>query len=114
MIDTMAAMMPYMRPLSLVSFALIALGFVLGAVSRMSGGRNRIARWCGTFVLFAGFFFLACEVAGRFLGFEPTLLFAEPLDREMFRNQWPFWTIGALFLVTSVIVRRLARPAAAR
>ncbi len=104
MIDMMAAMMPYMRPVALGAAALLLLGLVLAVM----GKRGGIVRTAGTIGVAAGVFFLACEAAGRVLGFEPTVLFASPMDRVMYRNQWPFWTLGlALFLVGS-IVRRLA------
>jgi len=108
MIDTMSAMMPFMRPLSFVAFALIVVGLLLALVSRMGGGRSRLARWCGSFVLLAGIFLLACELAGRFLGFEPTILYAAPFDREMYVNQWPFWAVGGMLVVVGMIVKGVA------
>ena len=108
MIDMMTAMMPFMRPLSIVAAVLIVIGLVLGVVARLGGGSSRLGAWCGLGGLLAGIFFLACEAAGRFLGFEPTILYAAPIDRELFRNQWPFWTIGGALLLLGFIVRRLA------
>ena len=108
MIDTMSAMMPFMRPLSYIAIALIAIGLLLALVSRMGGRPSRFARWCGSFVVLAGVFLLACELAGRFLGFEPTILYAAPFDREMYVNQWPFWAVGGMLFVVGLIVKGIA------
>jgi hypothetical protein len=78
----------------------------------MRGGRSGLARICGTFVLLAGVFLLACELAGRFLGFEPTILYAAPIDREMYVNQWPFWAVGGALFVVGMIVKGIAGRAA--
>ncbi len=103
MIDAMAAMMPFMRPLSIAGLIFVVMGFVLPLLSQ-----GRAARWSGNLALAAGFFFLACEIAGRFLGFAPTILYADPMDRELYRNQWPFWTIGAALAMAGIIIRRIS------
>lgn len=102
MIDAMAAMMPFMRPLVLAAIVMAGAGIV-GRVL----GLRWLARFAGTFVVVAAVFFLACEGAGRFLGFEPTILFAAPADRMLYRNQFPFWTIGIAGLVVGFLVRML-------
>lgn len=106
MIDMMAAMMPYMRPFAILAAALALLALVLALLGRGAGlaalGRN--------VALAAGVFFLGCEVAGRMLGFEPTVLFASPMDRALYRNQWPFWTLGLAFLAFWGVLRGLGRP----
>lgn len=104
MIDMMAAMMPYMRPFALLAAALAVLGLVSGLL-----GQGRIASLGRTTALTAGVFFIGCEAAGRMLGFEPTILFAAPADRMLYRNQWPFWTIGIGFLLLSLLMRVLTR-----
>lgn len=103
MIDAMAAMMPYMRPLVLTAVAVAGAG-LLGRVL----GLRWLARLAGAFVVLVGVFFLACEGAGRFLGFEPTILFAAPADRALYRNQFPFWTIGIVGLGVGLLVRMLS------
>lgn len=102
MIDAMAAMMPYMRSVAIAAMALAAGGIVARLI-----GLRWVARLAGTLVLLAGIFFLACEGAGRLLGFEPTLLFADPANRMLYRNQFPFWTIGLAALVAGLIVRAI-------
>jgi hypothetical protein len=102
LIDMMTTMMPFMRPLAFAAAALV----VAGVVGRILG-LARLAWLAGTLVLVAGIFFLACEGAGRILGFEPTILFAAPADRALYRNQWPFWSIGLALLVLGALVRRL-------
>ncbi len=102
MIDMMAAMMPYMRPIAMSAAALL----VIGIIGRLAGARS-VAQITGALVVAIGVFFLACEGAGRLLGFEPTVLFALPADRVLYRNQWPFWTIGGAALVAGLILRML-------
>lgn len=109
MIDTMAAMMPFMRPLTFIAAGLIVIGVLAGLISRASQQGAGVARGCGVFTLAAGIFFLACDITGRFLGFAPTILYADPLDRELFRNQWPFWMVGLGLVLAGFAVRALAR-----
>jgi len=105
MIDMMAAMMPYMRPFALAAAALTVLGLVLG----LAGRGGRLPQLCGAIALAAGMFFVGCEVLGRLLGFEPTILFAAPADRVLYSNQWPFWTLGIGFLLAFLAVRTVRR-----
>ncbi|HRD76973.1 MAG TPA: hypothetical protein PK264_13750 [Hyphomicrobiaceae bacterium] len=100
MIDMMAMMMPYMRPLAQAAGAA-----ALFAIAARLIGQTSIARLLAALVLVIGVFFIACEVAGRFLGFEPTILFAAPADRALYRNQWPFWCIGLTGLVIGLLIR---------
>jgi hypothetical protein len=104
MIDLMNSMMPYMRPLAIAG----AGALLIAIVSRVMGARG-LARLLAGLTALAGLFFLACEGAGRALGFEPTILFADPANRELFRNQFPFWLIGAALLVLGGLVRSLSR-----
>lgn len=109
MIDTMAMMMPFMRPATLVAGAALLGGLIAASGSRLTGSGSTVAKWCGVLALAVGVFLFACEVAGRMLGFEPTILFASPADRALYQNQWPFWTIGLGLLIGAVAVRRIAK-----
>lgn len=106
LIDMMTAMMPFMRPVAVGAAGLALLGLSAGLFARKGSG---IGRLFGMLVLLAGVFFVVCEAMGRWLGFEPTLLFADPLDRVLYRNQWPFWMVGIGLLVAGLIVRSVAR-----
>lgn len=104
LIDLMSAMMPYMRPLAIAG----AGAFLLAIIARVMGARG-VARLLAGLTALAGIFFLACEGMGRVLGFEPTILFADPANRELFKNQFPFWLVGAVMLVLGGLVRGVSR-----
>ncbi|KUO63772.1 MAG: hypothetical protein APF80_13090 [Alphaproteobacteria bacterium BRH_c36] len=111
MIDMMATMMPFMRPATLIAGVALVFGLIAASVSRLtgSGSGSTMAKWCGVLALAVGVFLLACEVAGRMLGFEPTILFASPADRVLYQNQWPFWTIGLGLVIAAIAVRHIAK-----
>lgn len=112
MIDMMSMMMPYMKPIAYFGLAALALSAILTAAQIMSGSGGGLAALATKLAVAVGIFFIACEVAGRLLGMEPTLLFsADPFDREMYRNQWPFWSVGIALFVAGLAVRALGgRP----
>lgn len=113
MITMMAAMMPFMKPIAVAGVVGIVAGLVGGLRPGGTGIGSRLARLGLSVTLGVGVFFVACEIAGRYLGMEPTLLFAsDPFDRALYRNQWPFWAIGAAFLVAGVLMRTLGRTRA--
>lgn len=112
MIDMMVMMMPYMKPILYIGLAALTLSLLLFAAQAMSGNGGALAALAVKIAIGVGFFFVACEIAGRLLGMEPTLLFsADPFDREMYRNQWPFWAMGAALLLAALAVQRIGRPA---
>ena len=108
MIDIMAAMMPYMKPIAYIGTAM-AVGGLVAAVAGMRGSLTAIA---ATVAIGVGLFFIACEVMGNFLELKPTMLFADPADRAMYRNQWPFWIVGAAIGAAGFVVRMLGRRSA--
>lgn len=114
MIDMMAMMMPFMRPATYAAGGLLLGGLILGIIGRVTGAGRTVARWCGLLALAVGVFLVACEAAGRALGFEPTILFASPADRMLYRNQWPFWTVGLGLVIAALAVRRIAGRGNAR
>jgi len=114
MIDMMAMMMPYMKPIALVGAGLALAGLIAGLIGRMNGTCSALSARLGKIGLLFGLFFLACEAAGRLLGMEPTLLFANDVyDRALYRNQWPFWTIGLALTAFGFVVARLGKGSVA-
>lgn len=110
MIDAMAMMMPYMKSIAYVGGAAAVLAILLGLVHLATNSRRGgLAALLGKLALLIGIFFIACELAGRFLGMEPTLLFsADPFDRQLYYNQWPFWVVGLGVFVTGLIGKRMS------
>lgn len=103
MIEMMTAMMPFMKPLMWLGVASAAAGIAM-LVAHMILRANT-----GGWVLLAGritlgfaFFFLACQVAGYFLGAAPGINFGDFSKMEF--NIVPFWQIGAGFLAASLIL----------
>ena len=78
MIDMMIMMMPVMKPLVWLGFALVIVGAILMVMRQILDDKN------GSMVLLAGRillglagFFLACQVAGTFLGMPPKINFGD-------------------------------------
>ena len=112
MIDVMAKMMPFMRPIALAGGGLALLALLLSYFRGPSGRGEGLSAFAARLTLWIGLFFIACEIAGRFLGMEPTLLFAaDPFDRELYRNQWPFWTVGLALVAVWAVAELLERKA---
>ena len=110
MIDAMVMMMPYMKPVAYAGFGAGGLALILGLAHRLSGAAGGLAAFLAKLALAIGIFFLASEIAGRLLGMEPTLLFAaDPFDRELYRNQWPFWAVGLATMLVGLAAKPLAR-----
>ena len=110
MIDLMVAIMPYMKPVAYLGMVAAGLSFVLAISQILIGAGGRRAKLTARLAIAVGLFFIACEVAGRFLGMEPTLLFSDdPFNREMFRNQWPFWTLGGTLVLSGMALRKLGQ-----
>jgi hypothetical protein len=108
MIDMMVLMMPYMKPIVFAGLIALVLSVVLTVTQIFAGTGGALAALAARIAALIGLFFIACEIAGRVLGMEPTLLFsADPFDRQMYVNQWPFWAVGAALLVAGLLVRRL-------
>jgi len=104
MLQMMVAMMPFMKPLVYFGFAAGALGVLLIVVRLLfrSGGANTGIVWAGRILLVLGAFFLACQLAGIWLGAAPGINFGDPRKFEF--NIYPFWQIGALFAVVSIVL----------
>lgn len=103
MIEMMAAMMPFMKPLMWIGVAAAAAGLVM-LVAHMimradTGGWVLLA---GRVTLGFALFFFACQVAGFFLGAAPGINFGDFSKMEF--NIVPFWQIGVGFFVASLIL----------
>lgn len=103
MINMMAAMMPFMKPLMWAGVAAAAAGLallVMHVLFRAStGGWVLLA---GRITLAFAAFFFACQVAGYFLGAAPGINFGDFSKMEF--NIVPFWQIGAGFFVAALIL----------
>lgn len=109
LMDMMIAMMPYMKLIVFVGIGLLAIGFLVGIFARMSGMGGGFNGICYKLAIGVGVFFIVCELMGRLLGVEATMFFgSDPFNRVLYSNQWPFWTIGAMFVVGSFIVRQIS------
>jgi hypothetical protein len=108
LITIMAAMMPYMKLIVFVGAGILAFGLVVGIIARVSGFGGGFNGLCYKLALAVGVFFLACEGVGRLLGMEPTVVFGDIMNRVLYSNQWPFWSLGIMFLVGSLIVRKVS------
>ena len=106
MIDMMLMMMPFMRPIALAGGAFALIDLLLSAYVCSSGNGRGLWSLFAKLTFASGLFFIACEIAGRFLGMEPTILFAsDPIDRSLYWNQWPFWMIGAALILTWMVAK---------
>lgn len=110
MMDVMVVMMPYMKSIAYAGIAVAVWGVVLSVSQIMTGAGGRLAKLAARVAIAVGLFFIACEIAGRHLGMEPTLLFsADPFHRSMFRNQWPFWSLGVALVLAGIALRKLGQ-----
>lgn len=103
MINMMAAMMPYMKPLMWLGVIAAALGLVLLIVHIVT--RANTGGWVlliGRIALGFSVFFFGCQLAGHFLGAAPGINFGD--FKKMEFNIVPFWQIGAGFLVSALIL----------
>jgi len=108
LIDIMSAMMPFMKPV-----VYLGVGLAVAALALRIFGRQGAAAAAAGGAVAIGLFLLACEGMGRLLGFEPTVLFADPMNRQLYRNQFPFWLVGGAILALGWLVRLFSRGASA-
>ncbi|MCB1515691.1 MAG: hypothetical protein KDJ18_12970 [Hyphomicrobiaceae bacterium] len=103
MINMMAAMMPFMKPLMWLGVAAAAVGLlflIMHIIFRSSTGGWVLLM--GRVTLGFAAFFFACQVAGYFLGAAPGINFGDFSKMEF--NIVPFWQIGAGFLVAALVL----------
>lgn len=103
MINMMAAMMPFMKPIMWLGVAAAGIGLVL-LIAHIVLRANT-----GGWVLLAGrvafgmaVFFFGCQVAGYFLGAAPGINFGDFSKMEF--NIVPFWQIGAGFFAAALVL----------
>ena len=109
MMDMMAGMMPFMKPLVWLGVALFAVGILSVLASLRTGSvlANHGASWSGTSLIVVGLFFVASQGAGMLLGAAPAINFGDATKYEF--NLKPFWMVGLVFLVPGLIIRALRR-----
>ena len=123
MLDVMIQMMPYMKPLVYIGAALLIIGVLMALIALVSGSGSALARFAASSgsalarfaasgLIVLGVFFLACQVAGAFLGAKPSINFGDPAKFEFIL--YPFWQIGGVLLVVGLIVRMLSAVGARR
>ena len=112
MLDVMIQMMPYMKPLVYIGAALLIIGVLMALIALVSGSGSALARFAASGLIALGVFFLACQVAGAFLGAKPSINFGDPAKFEFIL--YPFWQIGGVLLVVGLIVRMLSAVGARR
>ena len=103
MIELMTQMMPYMMPAVYAGAALLAIGVIALLAWIFSGWGTGLLRFSGRLLVIFGLFFLACEIAGLFLGAEPKINFGDSTKFEF--NTKPFWMFGLAFLIPGFIMR---------
>ena len=102
MIDMMGAMMPYMKMPVWVGVAFAAIGLLL-LVSKLVSGKAPMLGLIGWILIILGFFYLACQGMGGYLGMKPNMaFFANPKEFD-FGTRVSFWQVGAAMLVPGVI-----------
>lgn len=106
MLDLMVKMMPLMMPLVYLGGVLLAIGVLALLLHLAAGKASGIARFAGWFLAGLGVFFLACQVAGMWLGATPSINFGDSAKFEF--DLKPFWQIGLAMLVPGVLIGWLA------
>jgi hypothetical protein len=103
MIEMMTMMMPYMKPLMWLGVVAAALGLALLFAHMLL--RSDTGGWVllsGRVTLGFAIFFLACQIAGYFLGAAPGINFGDFSKMEF--NIVPFWQIGAGFFMAALVL----------
>jgi len=106
MLDLMVRMMPLMMPLVYLGGVLLAIGLLSLIAYLASGNAGGLARFAGWLLAGLGVFFLACQVAGMWLGATPSINFGDSAKFEF--DLKPFWEIGLAMLVPGALIGWLA------
>jgi len=106
MLQMMLLMMPYMMWIVYAGAALLAVGLLFVLIRLASGSGGGLARLAAGGLLLVGLFFLACQVAGMWLGTPPSMNFGDAANGEF--NLYPFWQLGLVALIGGIIVRLLS------
>jgi len=100
LLNTMTAMMPAMMPMVWIGGILTVLAIVLYILASKTGYKP--ALWAARAAMAFGFFFIAAQVMGYFLGAGPSINFGDPRKFEFILVG--FWIIGLAMLIPSWIV----------
>ncbi|MFV1984824.1 MAG: hypothetical protein ACC657_14860 [Thiohalomonadales bacterium] len=108
MIDTMLAMMPYMKPFMWFGAAFAVIGIVLILAQLMfKSNANKGIVLSMRIVLVTAVFFLLAQAAGVYLSMSPTVNFGDSSKFEFILVS--FWHIGLAFLFTALILKILGK-----
>jgi len=103
MTQIMTKMMPYMWDIADAGIALLILGAAGWLIWLVTGRATWVLRLSGRLLVVLGIFFVACQLAGLFLGMKPWLNLGD-LSKGEFVGL-PFWMIGLPFFVTGIFLR---------
>ncbi len=103
MTQIMTKMMPYMWDIADLGIAFLILGGAAWLIWLVNGRATLLLRLSGRFLVVLGIFFVACQLAGLFLGMKPWLNLGDLSKGEFVAL--PFWMIGLPFFVTGIFLR---------
>lgn len=101
MLAMMSAMMPYMIYVAYLGAAVAAAGFLLLVLNLISGSMGGLLRLMGKILVGVAIFFIACELAGAFLGAAPSINLGDENKFEFILIR--FWQLGLASLVIGLI-----------
>ena len=103
MIDMMILMMPVMKPLVWLGAIVAVAGLGLMLMRQILDEKNgAMVLLAGRIMLGLAVFFLACQIAGIWLGMPPKINFGDFEKMEFILV--PFWQIGLLYLIAALIL----------
>jgi hypothetical protein len=105
MLNVMNQMFPYMKIIAYVGVAFLVLGALALLLWILLHRCSWLLRLSGRLLILLGLFFLACQVAGYFLGMTPEINFGDISKLEF--NTMAFWIIGLVLLVPGFFLRIL-------
>ena len=100
LLNMMLAMMPAMYTIMYIGAGCAVLAVILYLLAKKTGYKAPL--WAARIALAVGLFFLLAHPMGLFLGFPPSLNFADAAKYEF--NLKPFWLIGVVILIPAWII----------
>lgn len=108
MIDTMIAMMPYMKPVMWVGLVFVVIGLIIIASSLIFKlNLQKWIVWSVRIALATAVFFISAQIAGYFLNMPPTINFGDSSKFEFVLVS--FWQIGTALLIASIVIKFLSK-----